>query len=181
MELIGQAIAQPWKRRAHHLFPPPGQSEKIRGGYRRMAVWLAAHVPLIFGYGLLSTEIIRMLFAASGATAACRPRASPAGNSLHAQLLQRPAIAAKGASKATLLVAIVQVTLTRPVVLGGAIWSGRCRRRLCCSVLSCNALQQYMLHKHTGIHFLKSVGVVWPRLSHLYAWSALWLSRGPAA
>jgi len=168
MELIGQAIAQPMGSVALITFSHLQDNQRrFEAAYRRMA-GLASLLtfPLIFGYGLLSTEIIRMLFGSKW---------GDSGMPAHVLALlaipftlnyfSGPAIAAKGASKATLLVAIVQVTLTAGlsflaapfglVVVAGAYVA---RSYLVMP------LQQYMLHKHTGIHLLKSVGVVWPPL-----------------
>jgi len=166
MDLIGQAVVQPMGSVALVTFSHlQDEQKRFEAAYRRMT-GLASLLtfPLIFGYGLLSTEFIRVLFGSKWGDSAIAAKvlvlmAIP----FTLNYFTGPAIAAKGASRATLMVAALQLSLT--VVLsfvaapfGLAAVAGAYVIRAYLTM----PYGQYALYKYTAIHPLKSLSVVWP-------------------
>ena len=184
VDLIGQAIAQPMGNVAlvtfAHLQDDP---KRFEAAYRRM-IGLASLLtfPLMFGYGILSTDIIRVLFGSKWGDSATAAKvlvllAVP----FTLIYFTGPALSAKGASRATLMVAALQVSLT--VVLSfvaapfglAAVAAAYVVRAYVTMPYS-----QYALYKHSGIHPIRSLSVVWPPLAASLCMSAVLLMAIPS-
>lgn len=168
VDLISQAITQPMGSVALVTFSHlQDDRRKFEAAYLRMT-GLASLVtfPLIFGYGILSTDLIRLLFGSKwGESAAPAHVLVLMAVPFTLNYFTGPALLAKGASKASLVVAVLAVLLTAGLsffaapfglVAVAAAYVFRVYLTMPC--------QQYVLHKYAGIHPIRSLGVVWPPL-----------------
>ena len=168
MELIRQAITAPIGSVAlvtfSHLRDVPA---RFNAAYRRMLGLICLLTfPLIFGYGVLSDEIVHALFGNKWAHAAPVAQVlALMAVPLTLNYFLGPAVLAKGASHANTMAATVQLLLTAVLSYLAAPYgvvavAGAYVFRAYLTM----PYQQYLVYKYAGIHPLESLKDVWPPL-----------------